>query len=349
MSRSPEVRLSATDSVLRAVADMFIYIACPRQVLTFRQYLGYWPRPALPQRYHEKYLWRKLFDHDPRHVELSDKLAAKAHVARHWPEVRVPALFWEGDDPAQIPDAVLAGDCAIKANHGSGMNLFVRDGAVDRAELTAKARRWMRRTFGRRHGEWAYGRIAPRLFAEQLLIENGALVSPNYRFYVAGGRCFYVYALYPPDPGEELEAAFDRDGRPRAVLMDTGKMGTALERPADWQRMVETAERMGAEFDLVRVDLYAFAGAIWFSEFTFYSVAGYAWIDDAELIAALNRRWDIRRSWFLSTPQTGIAGLYARLLRSWLATAERTAEDAGGGESPTRPSADAPSCGSGES
>lgn len=328
MSRSPEVRLSPADSVLRAIVDAVIYLARPRLVLTFRQYLGYWPRPALPQRYHERYLWRKVFDHDPRHVELTDKLSAKAHVRRHWPEVRVPALYWEGDDPAQIPDTILAGDCAIKASHGSGWNLFVRNGAVDRASLTAKARRWMCRAYGRRHDEWAYGRITPRLFAEQLLVENGALASPNYRFYVAGGTCVYVYALYPPDPGAELEAAFDRDGRPRAVLMDTGKMGTAMERPAHWQAMAEAAERMGADFDLVRVDLYAAGGEVWFSEFTFYSVAGYAWIDDPELLSTLNRRWDIRRSWFMSTPQAGIAGLYARLLRSWLGASGQATSDA---------------------
>jgi hypothetical protein len=97
--------------------------------------------------------------------------------------------------------------------------------------------------------------------------------------------------------------------------------GWNVDRPAHWDRLVEAAETMGADFDCVRVDLYEIDGEIWFSEFTFYSQAGYFWIDDTELLSALNRRWDISRSWFLSTPQAGIKGAYARVLRSWLAAA----------------------------
>ncbi len=321
LGRSPEIRLSPTGRVLRAVVDALVYLTHPRLVVTFRHYLGYWPRPALPLRYHEKYLWRKIFDHDPRQAELADKLAAKAYVRRHWPDIRVPALYWEGDDPEKIPEEILAGDCAIKANHGSGMNVLVRNGAIDRAELRARARRWLRRRFGRRHHEWAYGRIPPRLFAEQLLVDDGVPASPSYKANVAGGECIYVYAFYTPAPGVEMEAVFDRNGRARPVLMDSGETGIAIEPPAQLDEMIRTAERMATGFDFLRVDLYAIGGEIWFSEFTFYGAAGYAWVDDPELLSTLNRKWDITRSWFLSTPQSGLKGAYARLLRSWLSGA----------------------------
>jgi hypothetical protein len=322
LSRSPEVRLSPAGRVLRVVVDALIYLAHPRLMFTFRQYLGYWPRPALPLRYHEKYLWRKIFDHDPRQAALADKLAAKAHVRRHWPDIRVPALYWEGDDPDGIPEEILAGDCAIKANHGSGMNVLVSSGAVDRAELKAQARRWLRRRFGRRHHEWAYSQIAPRLFAEQLLVDDGVPASPVYKANVAGGECIYVYAHYTPAPGVEMEAVFDRDGRSRAALMDSGEMGTAMEPPAQLDELMRTAERLAAGFDFLRVDLYAIGSDIWFSEFTFYGAAGYAWVDDIGLLSTLNRKWDIGLSWFLSTPQSGFKGAYARLLRAWLTTAD---------------------------
>jgi len=334
LSRSPEVRLSPSGTMLRALVDACIYLAHPRLVLTFRQYLGYWPRPALPLRYHEKYLWRKLFDHDPRQVELADKFAAKAYVAKHWPDVRVPALLWEGDDPKEIPAEILAGDCAVKANHGSGMNVLIRDGVVDRSDLERRSRRWLRRSFGRRHHEWAYSRIKRRLFVEQLLVDDGIPASPIYKANVAGGECVYVYAHYTPAPGIEIEAVFDRDGRSRAVAMDSGETGAAMDPPAQLEALIRTAERMAAGFDFVRVDLYAIGGEIWFSEFTFYGMAGYAWIDDPELLSTLNRKWDIARSWFLSSPQPGLRGTYARLLRSWLGVTEPPTGDADRGGDP---------------
>lgn len=324
MSRAPQVRLPAADRTLRAIADALITLAHPRLAVTFRRRMGYWPRPALPERLHEKFLWRKLFDRDPRHVELSDKLLAKLHVRKRWPDIRVPAVYWQGADPAEVPEAILAGDCAIKANHGSGMNLFVRAGAVDRARLTVLARRWLRRVYGRRHREWAYRKIPARLFAEQLLVKDGALVSPDYKLYVTGGECVYGFVKFNRHDATVHEAVLDRDGRPHPVLTDSGMTGRAVDRPAHWDRLVEAAEAMGADLDCVRVDLYEIGGEVWFSEFTFYSQAGYCWIDDRELLSQLNRKWDISRSWFLSTPQTGIKGAYARLLRSWLDMSAQT-------------------------
>lgn len=328
MNRSPEVRLSLGDRVLRALIDAAIYIARPRLVLTFHKRLGYWPRPALPQRCNEKYMWRKLFDRDPRHVELADKLAAKAYVQRHWPQVRVPALYWAGDDPDEIPDAVLAGDCVVKANHGSGMNQIVQRGDIDRAELRKKARRWLRSSFADKHDERHYRRIKPRLFAEQLLLQDGVPAKPTYRFHTSGGTCHYVYVRLDDEDGKKREAALDRDGNPRVVLIDSWEMGVAMERPAGWHDMLAIAEKMAAAFDLVRIDLHLVDGEIWFSEYTFTASAGYAWIDDPELMRALNRAWDIRRSWFLSTPQKGLAGFYARRLRAWFDKAA-AAGDAG--------------------
>jgi len=44
----------------------------------------------------EKFLWRKLFDHDPRFVVLSDKLACKEWVTERAPELAVAKVHWLG-------------------------------------------------------------------------------------------------------------------------------------------------------------------------------------------------------------------------------------------------------------
>ncbi|RAZ88439.1 hypothetical protein DPM33_23190 [Mesorhizobium hawassense] len=40
--------------------------------------MGYAPNPAAPTRHDESMLWRKIGDHNPLFVTLTDKLAAKA-------------------------------------------------------------------------------------------------------------------------------------------------------------------------------------------------------------------------------------------------------------------------------
>lgn len=60
------------------------------------------PSP-LPQRYIEKYLWRKLFDHDPRFTKCADKLRAKAWVCERHPGIRVPEILREGRTRHRFP------------------------------------------------------------------------------------------------------------------------------------------------------------------------------------------------------------------------------------------------------
>lgn len=316
MTKSPAVRLSAADGMLRLLIDAAIYLRFPLLVLKFRRRLGYWPRPALPLRYNEKYLWRKLFDHNPRHVALTDKIARKSIVLRNWPDIRVPEIYWQGDKAEDIPDEILSRDCVVKANHGCNMNFLVKDGHVDRNDLVSRTRLWMGRTFGRSNREWAYSGIRRRLFVEQYLIADGRPVEKEYKFYVANGVSAFATMKVDRFLASVDDAVFDRAGQSKTVMIETGIIGSPKDRPEQWDRFVSAAERIGAGFDNVRIDLYEFRGEIWFSEFTFYPSAGYAWVDDIELMGDLNGRWDIRRAWFLTTQQHGWRGAYARWLRA---------------------------------
>ena len=175
------------------ILDILIYVRHPRLMVSFHKHLGYWPRPASPARYNEKYLWRKLFDHDPRFTECTDKLRAKALVRARYPDIRVPKTYWEGDDPQMIPVSILSGTCVVKANHGCGWNMLVVDGKVKQSELKQKASKWMRRRYGRRRAEWAYKNITPRLFVEEMVTAGQAPVNCEYKCYVAAGKFMYAW------------------------------------------------------------------------------------------------------------------------------------------------------------
>jgi hypothetical protein len=69
--------------------------------------------------------------------------------------------------------------------------------------------------------------------------------------------------------------------------------------------------------------LYELNGEIFFSEFTVYPLSGRGG-SNRHLRDLRNAGWDIRRSWFLSTPQTGWKGIYAAALRRWLDTTATT-------------------------
>ena len=97
-------------------------------MITLRRMVGYWPDPAYPLSSNEKYTWRKLYDRNPWFTVANDKLAAKRLARELCPGIRVPRTLWEGTCAEDIPDEVLQGDVVVKANHGSGWNLFVQAG-----------------------------------------------------------------------------------------------------------------------------------------------------------------------------------------------------------------------------
>ena len=302
-----------------AILDVMIYIRHPRLVFSFVRHMGYWPRPALPRRYNEKYLWRKLFDHDPRFTECIDKLRVKSRVRERHPGVRLPEVLWEGDDPEEIPASLLSGNCVVKANHGCGWNVLVLDGKVDRGELNRKARKWMRRRYyGRGRGEWGYKNITPRLFVEEMMMAAGAPVDCEYKCYIAGGELIYVYVKVDRFGDNPLDVLFDRAGNSRITECSGRYFSVHHDKPDNWDAILAAAERLGREFDSVRVDRYETAGDIWFSEYTFYSLSGYCSVDWPEVNERMDRAWDIRRSWFLTKPQKGWRAFYAARLKAAL-------------------------------
>ena len=115
---------------------------------------------------------------------------------------------------------------------------------------------------------------------------------------------------------------FDHTGHSPTVKIGDGLWSTPAERPAHWDALVDAALRLAAPFDYVRVDLYEVDGRIWFSEMTFYPQAGYDHVDWREALQRIARHWDIRRSWFMTTPQRGWRARYQALLARALAAQE---------------------------
>lgn len=316
-------------SLLLAAVDCFLYLRHPRQVLRFRRKVGYWPRIAWPRRYHEKMLWRRLIDRNPLFRVFCDKLAAKAFVAEHCPDIAVPETLWVGDDPAMIPDAILAAGAAIKTSHGCDQNVFIRSAPVDREALSRRIRPWLARPHGRRDHEWAYLELPRRLLAEELLQGKTPLIDISVR--CAGGRAILASAIIGNKTPEKRIGYFTPDGEREHVDADDDDAAERAALPADFVmpdclgEAVRAAETLSRVVDYLRCDFMVVDGRLHAGELTVYPAAG---IDRSHhdrpgsVDARLATAWDLRRSWFLTTPQRGWRAIYAQALRERLAAAE---------------------------
>lgn len=307
------------------LVDLHARLRHRRLVATFRERLGYSPTFALPRSYNEKHQWRKIFDHNPLFATFCDKLACKAYIAEHFPEIPTARTLWQGTSARDIPDAALDGDVVIKQSNASSRNIFISDGAHDRREIEETVERWLATPpYGRRKGEWAYGQTVPRVFVEERLTASPGEQLVDCNFWCMGGVCIYAqlfvgkktpqwaYGHYLPDGQPVPTRVVDRLTKKRAPLP------ADFEPPSEYATVRRFAERLSADIDHVRCDFMIADGRICLSEMTVYHGSGFDAHDDETLLGPAAALWDLRKSWFLTTPQRGWRGLYARALKSLL-------------------------------
>ena len=313
---------SKSESVLFAAVNTLFHATHIRLVLQFHKRHGCLPNIADPRRYSERMLWRKIVDHNPLFVLFSDKLATKDYMRQRCPDLPVPRTLWIGRDADAIPESLLRGDVLVKANHGCNFNLRLRSGTCDRKALRRQTRRWLRSTFGRMDGQWAYSKVAPRLFVEEAVgdAEAGLLefnIRASHGKALLGsvlGRCKTPdqWSIYLDPEGTPTHGVKDPEGAPITPL----PQGVTITEP--YRRAVEFTRKLSVGVDYARFDFLWNGKELFGGEITVYPAAGKTDIANATANRVILSGWDMRQAYFLQAPHTGWKRLYAEALnRRW--------------------------------
>jgi hypothetical protein len=320
-----------------------VYLLAAHPILTFQfvRYLKFLPNPGLPRRYHEKALWRKIVDRNPTFVHLSDKLAAKQIAKGRCPELDVAQVLWTGNDPRSLPANLLTSDVVVKTNHACATNLFIAEGTPDYTKIVTEAKRWLRMSYHRLYGEWAYRDIPRRIFVEEKLMLGGGDMPTDIKVHMFGNKIGHVWVTdklsgrsrtYGAD-GAPLDASalkysseeplfaqvielaarllgglYDPRIPPEETLSDTPGSRALIA------QAIELAPRLGGGLDYVRIDFMVAGARLHFGEFTLYPSGGYDRFGQV-LTQRAEALWDLRRSYFLRKRHRGLARLYAEALR----------------------------------
>jgi hypothetical protein len=299
----------------------------------FREYarrIGKNPNICVPKRIQEKYLWRKIFDHDPQFTAFSDKLASKDYVANQAPDIPYAKVLWRGSDVREAPAELLAGPGFLKSNHGSGLYFKLGEEPVDLDTLHAMSRGWLD---GQHHtkpakwkyrGQWGYKNVERTLFIEEdLSIANdGPLV--DIAIYVFGDKVTDFSVMLDHKTAHIKYARYLASGQRTDFEKATAKHSPLphdYELPVSPEVLCDTAKRIAANPDHLRIDLMWNGRQLYFGEITVYSHAGFLRNPNQALLEEMAESWDLRRSWFLTNPQSGWRGLYANWLRQKLEAA----------------------------
>ena len=232
-----------------------------------------------PKTYNEKIQWLKLYDNSGLRTMLTDKVKVRDWVKEKIFQKYLKTVYGIYNSFDDIEFDKLPESFVIKANHGSKMNYIITDKRKFLQQGAKKLRRvfdsWLKRNFAFVAGfELQYKDIEPKIIIEELLLDemNYGCNYVEYQFLCSKGKPFLVntvamgsragYAYYSLD--WEIQP-FQNESRVKAVR---------LEKPQNFEEMIEITKKLCDEFKFVRVDLAQVNNKIYFSELTFTPLSG---------------------------------------------------------------------------
>ena len=240
-----------------------------RERLRFEKKLGYPLNLSQPKSFNEKMCWRKIFDRNPLFPVLVDKVAVRGYIADvlgqdHAERILVPLLAVTRT-PRGISFQCLPKEYVVKASHGSGMNLLVRETSqLTAGAIVRKCEDWLKTPYGVFKHEWAYRKVVPRIVIEPLLknVQGGPV--REFKLHMFDGKCELVQAHLVKvwDDGSRVidddapTLTFYTADWSRVDACWEYRSGPAEPRPAALQEMIDVAETLSRPFDYIRVDFY---------------------------------------------------------------------------------------------
>ncbi len=232
-----------------------------------------------PVRFNEKLWWLKLNNRDPLMTKCSDKHLAREYVAGcGFPDILIPQLdvFLSADevdfDKYDCP-------VVIKCNKDSGGHFFYDP--ADRAHFNVKRvrkslNRALKTDYSLVSREWNYKNIPPRIVVEKVIRDKAGNLPSDYRFFCFDGEPkllmmdFGVIGENGHHKFEFPRNIYDMDFRLLPIRFGRDNYTGHVDKPENFERMVEIARKLSQPFPMVRVDLYNLDGKIYFGEMTFY-------------------------------------------------------------------------------
>ena len=227
-----------------------------------------------PVTYSEKIQWLKLYDRRPEYTIMADKYLAKDYVANIiGKEYIIPTLgVWERVE--DIDFGSLPNQFVLKTTHDSGGVVICKDKqSFDEYNAKETLKKSLQCNYYLHSREWVYKNIKPRVIAEVFLedrIKNDLI---DYKFYCFDGVAKAMY-IAQGRPNNTRFDYFDIDCNHLPLKYGYDNSEYPIEKPAEYERMIEIAEALSKGIPHVRVDLFDVEGHIYFGEMTFADGSG---------------------------------------------------------------------------
>jgi len=226
-----------------------------------------------PKSFNEKLQWLKLNDLLEIKTDLTDKYKVKTYIKdKIGDEYNVKLLGkWDSFDAINFDE--LPEKFVLKTNHGSGMNVVVKNKEkINLQDLKYKFDNWLKINYAYEGCiEMQYKNIKPCIIAEEYLGED--LI--DIQFWISNGKILFISYIENPHGGN-YKISFDEDWNELDFVTSLPKLDKKIEKIQNFNELKNVAKILAADFKFVRVDFYITRdNDIKFSEMTFTPSGGF--------------------------------------------------------------------------
>lgn len=230
-----------------------------------------------PHTFEEKIQWLKIFGDVDKMAMLADKVSVRDWISDQiGVEYLIPIVGGPWNSFGEIDFSDLPDNYVIKANHGSGMNLIVKNNNIDKKRSKRIIDSWTRTVFGCNGVEQHYFKIKPIIYAEKYIEEKGNLY--DYKIHCFNGEPKFIQVIGNRDLKKHTakQKNYDFEWKDIGwVFEDYPAYDSEIARPQSLDKMYEVAKKLSSDFPYVRVDLYEVNGKVYFGEMTFTPAGGF--------------------------------------------------------------------------
>ena len=225
----------------------------------------------------EKMQWLKIYDATPLKSRLADKYLVRNWVAEKiGSQYLIPLLgVWNDFDDINFDE--LPDQFVLKCNHGSGMNIIVRDKkSFDKQRAREKINAWLAVDFATIFLELHYTRIDRKIIAEKFMANGDDIDLTDYKFWCFDGKPTYCKCMTERTTKLRIDyfdmnfqhMDFEQSNHPNSDHPER------ISKPKNFDLMKELSAKLSEGFAFVRVDFYEIEDKVYFGEMTFTPAAG---------------------------------------------------------------------------
>lgn len=243
--------------------------------IIFKLRLGYSLDLKNPQTFNEKLQWLKLYDRNPKYIQMVDKYEVRKYISENIGEEYLIPLIGVYNRFEEINFEELPNQFVIKCTHDSGGVVICKNKSkFDIRKAKEKIKKSMKRNFYYSGREWPYKNIKPKIIIEQYMEDKKAKELIDFKIMCFNGIPKFLFTC-SERYNDGLKVTFYNLSWEKMSFERHYPSSTKnIEKPKNYELMLELSKKLSKNIPFVRVDWYEINGKLYFGELTFYPGSG---------------------------------------------------------------------------